>query len=290
MVGVVVGTANEPISPISPTDPTAPMPLTRPPPAMLNNRSDPIPFASSMAPTTTFTLQTSGVFSPKIKCTSDIRGLSYTFQSRSDPPTRNMTLKDASGSQVCKVKNKGEHLLDLNLTTESKDINVQFRDMVAFKKAVEKNSRQLSSGGRMPQHHHHHHHHHQQQQYHVTHTSLDEDDDRTERMIPEPMGRNGTCWAFEFEGKIYQWTAGGGHGIHAPPGLDILVCHSTSSCPPTRIAKVQNHTGSADRLTIYNGPTASATDKTGLQILLLTSVLSLLEIMNDASPDLVDFD
>ncbi|KAG0228444.1 hypothetical protein BGW41_003422 [Actinomortierella wolfii] len=257
-------------SPTSPASPSHQMPLPRPVPAMLNNRSDPVPFASSMAPTTTFTLQTSGVFSPKIKCTSDIKGVSYTFQSRSDPPTRNMTLKDANGTQVCKVRNKGEHLLDLNLTTESKDINVQFRDMVAFKKAVEKNARQM--GGRM------------------VHTSLDEDDDRSDRMISDMVGRNGTCWAFEFEGKIYQWTAGGGHGIHAPPGLDILVCHSTSSCPPTRIAKVQNHTGSADRLTIYNGPTAGATDKTGLQILLLTSVLSLLEIMNDASSELVDFD
>ncbi|KAF9969514.1 hypothetical protein BGZ73_008107 [Actinomortierella ambigua] len=288
MVGVVVYTANEPEpepEPISPSDLPSSMPLTRPPPAMLNNRSDPIPFASSMAPTTTFTLQTSGVFSPKIKCTSDIKGLSYTFQSRSDPPTRNMTLKDASGSQVCKVRNKGEHLLDLNLTTESKDMNVQFRDMVAFKKAVEKNARQLGGigggMGRMPHHHN----------QHITHTSLDEDDDQHNRMMPEiSMGRHGTCWAFEFEGKIYQWTAGGGHGIHAPPGLDILVCHSTSSNPPTRIAKVQNHTGSADRLTIYNGPTANVADKTGLQILLLTSVLSLLEIMNDASPELVDFD
>ncbi|KAI1320179.1 hypothetical protein EDD11_001783 [Mortierella claussenii] len=254
----------------------APMPLTKPPPAILSTRNEPTPFIPSMNPTTAFTLTTVGFLSPKIKCQSENKKESYTFQSRSDSVNCNVTVKDHAGNQVCKVKNKGEHLLDLYLTTDSKDINVQFRDMIAFKKAVEKNG---GSGGlKMP----------------IVYQPSDDDDDRTDpRYFSElSASSQNVCWAFEFEGRIYQWTAiSAGHSIHAPPGSDVLVCHSTSSGPATKVAKLaSSHTGASDKLLISNASTASVIDKTGLQILLLTSVLCLMEIINDRSRDLADFE
>ncbi|KAF8955612.1 hypothetical protein BGZ46_002588, partial [Entomortierella lignicola] len=250
--------------------------LTRPPPAILSSRDGPPPFISSMNPTTTFSLTAVGFLSPKIKCLSENKKESYSFQSKSDAGTRNMTFKDINGNLVCKVKSKGEHLLDLHLTTDSKDINVQFRDMIAFKKAVEKNAQ----GGslRMP----------------PIFQPGDEDDERADpRYIAEinSAGMQQTCWAFEFEGRIYQWTAPSGHSIHALPGSVVLVCHSTSSGPAAKVAKVSSsHTGASDKLTISNASTANVIDKNGLQILLLVSVLSLMEIINDRSRDLVDFE
>ncbi|KAG0258784.1 hypothetical protein BG011_003082 [Mortierella polycephala] len=216
-----------------------------------------------------FTLQAAGVLSPRIKCQSDNKKESYTFQSKSDATNRNMTVKDHKGNQVCKVKNKGEHLLDLYLTTDSKDINVQFRDMVAFKKAVEK------GGPKMP-----------------IYQPGDEDDERMDpRFVSEALGSVNICWAFEFEGRIYQWSAASGLGINAPPGSDVLVCHTTSTTPPTKIAKLaSSHSGASDKLSISNASTANVLDKNGLQIILLTSVLSLMEIMNDRSRELMDFD
>ncbi|KAF9110865.1 hypothetical protein BGX27_005758 [Mortierella sp. AM989] len=228
-----------------------------------------------MNPTTAFTLTAVGFLSPKIKCSSDNKKDAYTFQSKSDAVNRNMTFKDNNGNQVCKVKSKGELLLDLHLTTDSKDINVQFRDMIAFKKAVEKNAN--SGALRVP----------------IIQPG-DEDDERTDpRYMPEltSSGMMNVCWAFEFEGRIYQWTAPGGHSIHAPPGSEVLVCHTTSSGPTTKVAKMaSSHTGASDKLIISNAPIANVMDKNGLQILLLTSVLSLMEIMNDRSRDLVDFE
>ncbi|KAF9358694.1 hypothetical protein BGX26_001130 [Mortierella sp. AD094] len=253
-----------------------PMPLARPPPAILSNREEPAPFLASMNPTTTFSLTAVGFLSPKIKCQSESKKDSYTFQSKSDAVSRNMTIKDNSSNLVCKVKSKGEHLLDLHLTTDSKDINVQFRDMIAFKKAVERNAN--GSAVRMP----------------PMFQPGDEDDERTDpRYVPETnsSGINQVCWAFEFEGRIYQWTAPSGHSIHTPPGSEVLICHSTSSGPATKVAKLaSSHTGASDKLIISNGSTANVIDKNGLQILLLTSVLSLMEIMNDRSRDLVDFE
>ncbi|KAG0360493.1 hypothetical protein BGZ54_009499 [Gamsiella multidivaricata] len=228
-----------------------------------------------MNPTTTFTLTAVGLLATKIKCQSENKKEAYTFQSKSDSASRNMTIKDYKGNQVCKVKSKGEHLLDLYLTTDSKDINVQFRDMVAFKKAVEKNA---AGNLKAP----------------PVYQPGDEDDERMDpRYAPDPasLGIQNICWAFEFEGRIYQWTASGEHGIHSPPGSDVLVCHSTSAGPPTKVAKLaSSHTGASEKLFISNASTANVLDKIGLQILLLTSVLSLMEIMNDRSRDLVDFD
>ncbi|KAF9928355.1 hypothetical protein FBU30_002436 [Linnemannia zychae] len=250
-----------------------PMSLARPTPALLSNRPEPVQFIPAMNPSTSFTLTAVGLLSPKIKCQSDNKKEFYTFQSKSDAVNRNMTIKDPKGNQVCKVKNKGEHLLDLYLTTDSKDINVQFRDMVAFKKAVEKNG---TNGAKTP----------------VVYQPGDEDDERTDpRYVTESLNINNICWAFEFEGRIYQWTSAGGHGIHAPPGSDVLICHQTGSGPMTKVAKLaSSHTGASDKLTISNGSTATVLDKNGLQILLLTSVLSLMEIMNDRSRELLDFD
>ncbi|KAK3825708.1 MAG: hypothetical protein J3Q66DRAFT_108640 [Benniella sp.] len=116
------------------------MPLSRPPPAILSSRNDPVPFSPSVQPTVTFTLTAGGLLTQRIKCVSENKKESYSFQSKSDANGRSITVKDGNGNLVCKVKNRGSHLLDLHLTTESKDVNVQFRDMIAFKKAVEKNS------------------------------------------------------------------------------------------------------------------------------------------------------
>ncbi|KAF9942458.1 hypothetical protein BGZ67_001440 [Mortierella alpina] len=252
------------------------MPLARPPPAILSSRTDPKQHSPSMNTSTAFTLTAAGLLSPKIKCQSDNKKECYTFQSKSDAVNRNMTIKDYKGNQVCKVKNKGEHLLDLYLTTDSKDINVQFRDMVAFKKAVEKNG---SNGAKMMS---------------PTYQPGDEDDERTDpRYVPEATSitLQQACWAFEFEGRIYQWTAAGGHGIHAPPGSEVLVCHTTTTGPPTKVAKLaSSHSGASDKLVISNASTTNVLDKNGLQILLLTSVLSLMEIMNDRSRELLDFE
>ncbi|KAG0049452.1 hypothetical protein BGZ83_005748, partial [Gryganskiella cystojenkinii] len=241
-------------------------------------RSDPTPFIASMTPSTSFQLTAAGLLTPKIKCQSDNKKEAYTFQSKSDSTNRNMTVKDYKNVQVCKVKNKGEHLLDLYLTTDEKDINVQFRDMIAFKKAVEKNG----AGAKVPV---------------IYQPSQDDDDERvhdSRHQATDPSPHHhpvNVCWAFEFEGRIYQWTAAGGHGIHAQPGADVLVCHTTSTTPPTKIARLHSsHVGASDKLIIFNAPTASVLDKNGLQILLLTSVLSLMEIMNDRSRDLLDFD
>ncbi|KAG0299664.1 hypothetical protein BGZ97_003589, partial [Linnemannia gamsii] len=217
-----------------------PMSLARPAPALLSNRPEPAQFIPAMNPSTSFTLTTVGVLSPKIKCQSENKKEYYTFQSKSDAVNRNMTIKDSKGNQVCKVKNKGEHLLDLYLTTDSKDINVQFRDMVAFKKAVEKNG---ANGAKMP----------------VIYQPGDEDDERSDPRYTETQGNQNICWAFEFE--------------------------------VSRVAKLaSSHTGASDKLTVSNGSTATVLDKNGLQILLLTSVLSLMEIMNDRSRELLDFD
>ncbi|KAG0373317.1 hypothetical protein BGX24_011853 [Mortierella sp. AD032] len=249
-----------------------PMPLARPAPALLSNRSEPAQFIPAMNPSSSFTLTAVGLLSPKIKCQSENKKEFYTFQSKSDAVNRNMHIKDSKGNQVCKVKNKGEHLLDLYLTTDSKDINVQFRDMVAFKKAVEKNG---AGGAKMP----------------AIYQPGDEDDERADPRYTESATNHNVCWAFEFEGRIYQWTAAGGHGIHAPPGSDVLVCHQTGAGPVTKVAKLaSSHTGASDKLTVSNGSTSSVLDKNGLQILLLTSVLSLMEIMNDRSRELLDFD
>ncbi|KAG0369314.1 hypothetical protein BC939DRAFT_507033 [Gamsiella multidivaricata] len=246
------------------------MPLTRPPPAMLSSRNDPIPFSPSIHPTITYTLTAGGVLTPKVKCTSENKKECYTFQSKSDSSNRSMTVKDHKSNQVCKVKSKGEYLLDLYLTTDSKDINVQFRDMIAFKKAVEKNSLQYKKASST--------------------YSPEYDFERPERYLTD-SGPNSICWAFEFEGRIYQWTAGNGQGILAPPGSDVLLCHTTSLGPATKVAKLQSsHTGASDKLIIHSASIASVVDKTGLQILLLTSVLSLMEIMNERSRELVDFD
>ncbi|KAF8943899.1 hypothetical protein BGZ47_004920 [Haplosporangium gracile] len=248
------------------------MSLARPAPALLSNRSEPTQFIPAMNPSTSFVLTAVGLLSPKIKCQSENKKEYYTFQSKSDAVNRNMTIKDTKGNQVCKVKNKGEHLLDLYLTTDSKDINVQFRDMVAFKKAVEKNG---ANGAKVP----------------VIYQPGDEDDERTDPRYTEAQGNTNICWAFEFEGRIYQWTSAGGHGIHAPPGSDVLVCHQTGAGPVSKVAKLaSSHTGASDKLTVSNGATATVLDKNGLQILLLTSVLSLMEIMNDRSRELIDFD
>ncbi|KAF9088226.1 hypothetical protein BGX23_007542, partial [Mortierella sp. AD031] len=250
-----------------------PMPLARPTPALLSNRSEPAQFIPSMNPSTSFTLTAVGLLSPKIKCQSENKKETYTFQSKSDAVNRIMTIKDYKGNQVCKVKSKGEHLLDLHLTTDSKEINVQFRDMVAFKKAVERNG--TNGGSRMP----------------VVLQPGDEDDDRSESRFESNQGILSICWAFEFEGRIYQWTAAGGHGIHAPPGSDVLVCHQTGAGPAAKVAKLaSSHSGASDKLVVSNGSTATVLDKNGLQILLLTSVLSLMEIMNDRSRELLDFD
>ncbi|KAF9281071.1 hypothetical protein BKA57DRAFT_431922 [Linnemannia elongata] len=251
------------------------MPLTRPAPAMLsmNSRSDPAPFSPSFHPTVTFTLTAGGLLSPKIKCTTDNKKDCYTFQNKSDSSSRNMTVKDYKSNQVCKIKSKGEHLLDLYLTTDSKDINVQFRDMVAFKKAVEKNALQYKRVNAP--------------------YSSDFEYDRPDRFLTDisSSGNGNTCWAFEFEGQIYQWTAGNGQGIMAPPGSDVLLCHSASLGPATKVAKLQSsHTGASDKLIIFAAATAHVLDKTGLHILLLASVLSLTEIMNERSRELIDFD
>ncbi|KAF9577556.1 hypothetical protein BGW38_007155, partial [Lunasporangiospora selenospora] len=252
------------------------MPLNRPPPALLSTRPAPVPFISSMDTSTTFTLTAAGLLAPKIKCISDNKKDCYTFQSKSDAFTRNIAVKDYQGNQVCKVKNKGEHLLDLYLTTESKDINVQFRDMIAFKKAAEKSQ----SGGfnsRMSP---------------GFHSGQEEEDEMAGRFVPEASTSTQSArWAFEFEGRTYQWMTGGGHGLNAPPGSDVLICHTASAGPMSKIAQLQSgHTGTSDKLAIYNGPIANVLDKNGLQILLLTSVLSLMEIMNDRSRELADFD
>ncbi|KAG0239154.1 hypothetical protein BGX31_002994 [Mortierella sp. GBA43] len=249
-----------------------PMPFNRAHPTITNTQNAFIP---SMNPTTTYTLTAVGVLAPKIKCQSDNKKESYTFQSKSDGVNRNMTVKDSNGNQVCKVKNKGEHLLDLYLTTDSKDINVQLRDMIAFKKAAEKTG---ANGLKTPS----------------MYQSGDEEDDRIDlRHLPEATapGAHEVCWAFEFEGRIYQWTAPGGHGVMAPPGSEVLVCHSTSAGPATRVAKLSSsHTGASDKLVITNGSIVNVVDKNGLQILFLTSVLSLMEIMNDRNRDLADFE
>ncbi|KAF8938937.1 hypothetical protein EDD21DRAFT_355883 [Dissophora ornata] len=248
------------------------MPLTRPPQAMLSNRNDPEPFSPAIHPTTTYTLTAGGLLSPKIKCVAENKKESYTFQSKSDSSSRNMTIKDHKSNQVCKIKNKGEHLLDLNLTTESKDINVQFRDMVAFKKAVEKNALQYKKMS-------------------SPYPSSEYDFDRSDRYLVDIGGSHGVCWAFEFEGRIYQWTAGSGQGILAPPGSDVLLCHTTSLGPGTRVAKLQSsHTGASDKLIIHSASISNVIDKAGLHILLLASVLSLMEVMNDRSRELLDFD
>ncbi|KAF9965964.1 hypothetical protein BGZ70_003686 [Mortierella alpina] len=229
-----------------------------------------------MNTSTAFTLTAAGVLSPKIKCISDNKKETYTFQSKSDAVNRNMTIKDYKGNLVCKVKNKGEHLLDLHLTTDTKDINVQFRDMVAFKKAVEKNG---ANGVKMMP---------------PPFQPGDEDDERMDpRFIPDPtsLSPQQTCWAFEFEGRIYQWTTSGAHGIHAPPGSEVLVCHTTTTGPPMKVAKLaSSHSGASDKLIVSNASTSNVLDKNGLQILLLTSVLSLMEIMNDRSRELLDFE
>ncbi|KAF9437998.1 hypothetical protein BGZ76_010202 [Entomortierella beljakovae] len=247
------------------------MPLTRPQPALLSSRTD-VPYSPSIHPTITFTLTAGGLLTPKIKCIAENKKDSFTYQSKSEnSTTRSMTVKDHQGLQVCKIRSKGEHLLDLYLTTESKDINVQFRDMIAFKKAVEKNSLQLR---KIP-----------------GSTASEYDFDRPERFISDMSTPNGVCWAFEFEGRIYQWTAGSGQGILAPPGSDVLLCHTTSLGPATRVAKLQSsHTGASDKLIIQTSALANVIDKTGLHILLLGSVLSLMEIMNDRSRELLDFD
>ncbi|KAF9993456.1 hypothetical protein BGZ80_008139, partial [Entomortierella chlamydospora] len=246
-----------------------PAPLVRPPPVILSNREEPTPYFASMNPTTTFSLTAFGFLSPKIKCQSENKKESYTFQSKSDAVNRNMTIKDSNGSLVCKAKSKGEHLLDLHLTTDSKDINVQFRDMIAFKKAV-------SNGGAL--------------KAPPVFQSSDEEDEQTDSWyVTYDMHR--VCWAFEFEGRVYQWTAPGGHNTNAPPGSEVLICHSTSPGTPTKVARlVSSHTGSSDKLVVSNASTANVMDKNGLQILLLTSVLSLMEIMHDRSRDLVDFE
>ncbi|KAI1316498.1 hypothetical protein EDD11_009911 [Mortierella claussenii] len=247
------------------------MPLTRPAPAILSNRNEPVPFSPSIHPTITYTLTAGGLLTPKIKCTSENKRDSCTFQSKSDGANRNMTVKNHKGDQVCKIKNKGEHLLDLYLTTESKDINVQFRDMIAFKKAVEKNAIQYKKPG--------------------PYTPSEYDFERSDRYLMDMGGPNSVCWAFEFEGRIYQWTAGNGQGIHAPPGSDVLLCHTTSLGPATKVAKLQSsHTGASDKLIIHSASIANVIDKSGLQILLLASVLSLMEITNERSRELVDFD
>ncbi|KAF9994162.1 hypothetical protein BGZ80_007904, partial [Entomortierella chlamydospora] len=196
------------------------MPLTRPPAAMLSNRTEPVPFSPSIHPTITYTLTAGGLLTQKIKCTSENKRDSFTFQSKSDGSNRSMTLKDHKSNQVCKIKNKGEHLLDLYLTTDSKDINVQFRDMIAFKKAVEKNALQFK---KFP-----------------GSSSGEYDFERPERFLTDMSIPNNVCWAFEFEGRIYQWTAGNGQGILAPPGSDVLLCHTTSLGPATRVARLQS--------------------------------------------------
>ncbi|KAF9896484.1 hypothetical protein BX616_007366, partial [Lobosporangium transversale] len=238
------------------------MPLTPPPPAVLSNRDDPTPFSPSIPPTITYTLTAGGLLSPRIKCVSETKKESYTFQSKSDGSSRSITIKDHKNNQVCKIKNKGEHLLDLYLTTESKDVNVQFRDMIAFKKAVEKNSLQYKK---------------------ITAPYQPEYDfERPDRYVSEYSGPGSVCWAFEFEGRIYQWTTGNSQGIMAPPGSDILLCHTTSLGPATRVAKLQSsHVGASDKLIIHTASIANVADKTGLHILLLSSVLSLMEITNE---------
>ncbi|KAF9997177.1 hypothetical protein BGZ79_009095 [Entomortierella chlamydospora] len=247
------------------------MPLTRPPAAMLSNRTEPVPFSPSIHPTITYTLTAGGLLTQKIKCTSENKRDSFTFQSKSDGSNRSMTLKDHKSNQVCKIKNKGEHLLDLYLTTDSKDINVQFRDMIAFKKAVEKNALQFK---KFP-----------------GSSSGEYDFERPERFLTDMSIPNNVCWAFEFEGRIYQWTAGNGQGILAPPGSDVLLCHTTSLGPATRVARLQSsHTGASDKLIITSSSITNVIDKMGLQILLLSSVLSLMEIMNERSRELLDFD
>jgi len=254
------------------------MPLTRPAPAILSSRQDPAPYQPSLQPTVTFTLTAGGLLSPKIKCQSDNKKESYTFQSKSDGQTRNMTVKDYKSNQVCKIKNKGEHLLDLFLSTDTKEVSVQFRDMVAFKKAAEKNALKYKK----------------LQSPYPNSVSSDYDFDRPFFVSSDiHSSPNSICWAFEFEGRIYQWTAGvgAGQGILAPPGSDVLLCHSTSLGPPIKVAKLQSsHTGASDRLVIQSSSIANVADKTGLQILLLASVLSLMEIMNDRSRELLDFD
>ncbi|KAG0205178.1 hypothetical protein BGX28_003173 [Mortierella sp. GBA30] len=253
------------------------MPLTRPPPALLSSRNDPVPFSPSVQPTLTYTLTAAGLLTPKIKCTSENKKDTYTFQSKSDSSNRSMTIKDYKSNQVCKIKSKGEHLLDLYLTTDSKDINVQFRDMIAFKKAVEKNNSLM---------------------YKKVSTLYPSDSDydfdhRQDRYISSDVSgsNSNVCWAFEFEGRIYQWTAGNGQGILAPPGSDVLLCHSTSLGPATKVAKLQSsHTGASDKMIIHAAAIAGVIDKTGLQILLLASVLSLMEIINERSRELLDFD
>lgn len=247
------------------------MPLTRPPPAVLSSRNEPVPFSPSVHPTVTFTLTAGGLLTQRIKCVSENKKDSFTFQSKSDTNGRTNTVKDSNSNQVCKVKNKGSHLLDLHLTTESKDVNVQFRDMIAFKKAVEKNSLQYKKV--------------------ASPYSNEYDFERPDRLLADGTGNNTVCWAFEFEGKIYQWTAGNGQGILAPPGSDVLLCHTTSLGPATKVAKLQSsHTGASDKLIIHSASIASVIDKPGLQILLLTSVLSLMEIINERSRELLDFD
>ncbi|KAG0305815.1 hypothetical protein BGZ98_003531 [Dissophora globulifera] len=247
------------------------MPLTRPPPAMLSSRIDPVPFSPSIQPTITYTLTAGGLLAPKIKCTTEHKKDTYTFQSKSDGSNCNMSIKDAKSNVVCKVKGKGEHLLDLYLTTDTKDINVQFRDMIAFKKAVEKNAMQYK---RMTS----------------PYAPSDYNADRPDGTY-DHAGPHNTCWAFEFEGQIYQWTAGNGQGILAPPGSDVLLCHTTSLGPGTKVAKLQSsHTGASDKLIIHSASIANVADKTGLQILLLASVLSLMEMMNERSRELMDFD
>ncbi|KAF9360419.1 hypothetical protein BGX34_007785 [Mortierella sp. NVP85] len=226
-----------------------------------------------MDPTTAYTLTAVGVLTPKIKCLSEGKE-SYTFQSKSDRTSRNMTVKDGNSNQVCKVKSKGEHLLDLYLTTDSKDINVQFRDMIAFKKAVEKNS---ANGFRTP----------------PVYRSSDDDELAGLQSMSEMAAQDphSVCWAFEFEGHIYQWTAPGGYALTSSPGSEVLICHSTSAGPATKVAKVSSsHTGASDKLVISNGSIANVVDKNGLLILLLTSVLSLMEIMNDRCRELADFE
>ncbi|KAG0007006.1 hypothetical protein BGZ65_012935 [Modicella reniformis] len=241
--------------------------------AIINTQNESDQFVSSMNTTTAYTLTAVGVLAPKIKCQSENKKESYIFQSKSDSVNRNMTVKDSGGNQVCKVKNKGEHLLDLYLTTDSKDINVQFRDMIAFKKAVEKNSAKALKAASQ---------------------SGDEDDDRFDpRQLTEIVAQDSqsVCWAFEFEGRIFQWTAPTEVGVSSPPGSEVLVCYSTSPGPATRIAKVSSsHTGASDKLIITNGSIVNVIDKSSLQILLLTSVLCLMELINDRSKELADFD
>jgi len=247
-----------------------PMPLGRARPTIPRTYNAPTPFIPSMNPTTTYTLTAVGVLTPKIKCLSENKE-SFTFQSKSDSASRNMTVKDGNSNQVCKVKSKGEHLLDLYLTTDSKDINVQFRDMIAFKKAVEKNS---ANGFRTPP---------------VYQSGDDAGPRNTSEVVAQDL--RSVCWAFEFEGRIYQWTAPGGYAFTTPPGSEVLICHSTSAGPATKVAKVlSSHIGSSDKLIISNGSIVNVVDKNGLQILLLTSVLSLMEIMNDRCRELADFE